>query len=234
MTFEVTAETVDEALAASEFGAKRVELCSGLDLGGLTPSPGLVRQCRSIPDVEIHVLIRPRPGNFIYDEDELQIMLTDIETLAAENIDGVVIGALDGNGNIDQQLITQLVERSKRLGLETTFHRAIDVCRDPETAIRELIDLGVDRILTSGQRPSAFEGIDMLEKMVTWANGNVQIMAGAGINTTNVRSIMETGVDAIHFSIRKLAASNPMGMGDNMTVDRMKIAALSQMLKGME
>jgi len=200
---EVCTGNLQSVKAAVEGGAERIELCSALSLDGLTPSLGLLRTVRSLyPELIIHVLIRPRErlqgGDFVYTEDEVQIMEHDIAA-SLPYADGIVIGALTPEGNIDTKTIRQLVEASK--GKPVTFHRAFDVCRNPSDALEQIIALGCRRILTSGQQPKAEEGIALLKELQQQAGDRLIIMPGGGVNEKNARLILDqTGCREIHGS----------------------------------
>ena len=201
LKFEICCGSLQSALNAQEAGAHRVELCSALSLGGLTPSYGTIEMARKMVDIDINVLIRPRQGDFLYDSDEVAVMIRDIRTCASLGVQGVVIGALDPLGNIDMDCCRALVATARNYGLSVTFHRAIDRAYDIFTALDDAIVLGVDRILTSGGKPSAHEGVETIAKMNQIADGRVIIMPGAGINSGNIKEIISTtGVSEVHFS----------------------------------
>lgn len=196
---EVCTGNLQSVMAAAEAGAERIELCSALSLDGLTPSIGLLKTVRRLyPDMKIHVLIRPREGNFVYTEEEVRIMEDDI-TAALPYADGIVIGALDQNGNIAIEATRRLIAASQ--GKPVTFHRAFDVCRDPLTALEQIISLGCKRILTSGQQPKAEQGITLLQKLQQQAGDRLIILPGGGVNDKNARLILDqTGCMEIHGS----------------------------------
>lgn len=199
--FEICCGSLQSALNAQESGANRVELCSALNLGGITPSYGTIEMARKMLDIDINVLIRTRGGDFLYDSDEVAVMIRDIRTCASIGVQGVVIGALDPLGNIDMDCCRALVATAKNFGLSVTFHRAIDRAYDIFTALEDVIALDVDRILTSGGKPSAHEGMETISKMNQIADGRVIIMPGAGINAGNIKEIISTtGVSEVHFS----------------------------------
>ena len=199
--FEICCGSLQSALNAQEAGAHRVELCSALSLGGLTPSYGTIEMARKMLDIDINVLIRTRGGDFLYDSDEVAVMIRDIRTWASIGVQGVVIGALDPMGNVDMDCCRALVATAKNFGLSVTFHRAIDRAYDIFTALEDAIALDVDRVLTSGGKPSAQEGMETIAKMNQIADGRVIIMPGAGINAGNIHEIISTtGVSEIHFS----------------------------------
>lgn len=208
---EVCATNIQSALAAQRAGAQRIELCCALDGGGLTPSPGLLREVRKHLDIAINVLIRPREGNFCYNEQELNIMLDDIRFCREAGADGVVIGALDAAGGLDLPAMQAMLDAAQ--GLDVTCHRAFDYTADPFAALETLIALGVRRILSSGQAVSAYEGRFLLQKLVEKAAGRIIIMPGAGISINNIREIKSvTGAQEFHLTGRKkVVQPNPGG-----------------------
>lgn len=204
---EVAANSVASAIAAQDGGAGRVELCTALELGGLTPSHGQVALAREHLRIPLYVLIRPRAGDFLYSDDECATMQRDIEACVALGCDGVVIGVLDVDGNVDRRRCAELVTAAKGLGV--TFHRAIDVSRDPLQALEDAIVLGCERVLSSGAQPSALQGADLLREMVLRADGRISVMPGAGIDAMNVALLRErTGAMEFHASA-KLAIPSP-------------------------
>lgn len=200
---EICAGDFQSAQAAVLGGAQRIELCSALPLDGLTPSAGLIKAARSLEGIKLHVLIRPREGDFVYDATETDVMLHDIRLAHKLGADGVVIGALTPDGDIDIPTCRHLIEAAE--GMQVTFHRAFDRCADPHHALEEIITLGCSRLLTSGQAPTAEAGIPLLRELVHQANGRIIIMPGAGITPSNARCILdETGATEIHGSFRSL------------------------------
>ncbi len=208
---EICATNIQSAIAAQRAGAQRIELCCAIDGGGLTPSPGLLRETRKQLSIAINVLIRPREGNFCYDERELNIMLDDIRFCREAGADGVVIGALDAFGRLDVPAIQAMLDAAE--GMDVTCHRAIDYAADPLETLETLITLGVRRILSSGQAVNAFEGRFLLKKLVEKAAGRIIVMPGAGISVQNIREIMEiTGAQEFHLTGRKkIVQPNPGG-----------------------
>ncbi len=202
MRFEICASNPESARAAQAAGAHRIELCSALDAGGLTPSPALIRYAVRALDIPVHVLIRPREGHFCYSADELETMCADIRFCREAGARGVVFGALDQAGQPDRQALAAL--RAAAGDLDCTFHRAIDVAADPFAVLDTAIELGFQRILSSGQAPSAFEGRFVLQKMTDYAAGRIIIMPGAGIQSGNLAEIAAvTGAQEFHFSGRQ-------------------------------
>lgn len=206
---EVCAGNLASVEAAVQGGAERIELCSALSLDGLTPSMGIVQHVRErFPGLKVHVLIRLREGNFVYNDHEVDVMARDIEAVLPW-ADGIVCGALNADGHIDLPAMRSLVAAAQ--GKPFTFHRAFDVCRDPFTALEQIIDLGCSRILTSGQQPSATQGIDLLRRLNERAAGRIIIMPGGGVNPGNACHILDcTGCHEIHASCSSgMGTTNP-------------------------
>ncbi|MEN9548737.1 MAG: hypothetical protein RIR12_1328 [Bacteroidota bacterium] len=182
-------------------GADRIELCANLAEGGTTPTYGTIRQCREKFDVALYPIIRPRGGDFLYTDDEFKIMLQDVKLAKDLSCDGVVIGLLQGDGTIDIKRTNQLIEAAYPLGV--TFHRAFDRCKDPLQAVEQLIALGCERILTSGQQPTVTEGLAMLIQLNQTANNRIIIMPGSGLRADNIKTLAEqTGCTEFHSSLR--------------------------------
>ena len=199
--FEICSGSLQSALNAQEAGAHRVELCSALSLGGLTPSYGFIELARKRLNIDVNVLIRPRQGDFLYDSDEVAVMIRDIIACAQMGVDGVVIGALDPFGNVDVDACRAMVAVAKHHGMSVTFHRAIDRACNIMAALEDVISVGADRVLSSGGKPTSLEGLETLARMNAAAAGRVIIMPGGGVNAENIRQILEgTGAQEIHFS----------------------------------
>lgn len=200
--FEVCANGVESCLAAQEGGADRVELCAGIPEGGTTPSYGEIKVARRmLTTTRLHVIIRPRGGDFLYTQLEKERMIDDIRICRELDVDGVVIGCLLADGSIDMEMCRQLVAEAQ--GMAITFHRAFDRCRQPAEALEQLISMGIDRVLTSGQQPTALQGEQLLKSLNEQAQGRIKILAGCGVNEQNIRHIHEaTGVTEFHFSAR--------------------------------
>lgn len=200
VTVEVCCGDIDSVAAAVAAGAPRVELCSALSEGGLTPSVGLT-EAAVASGVAVNVLIRPRGGDFLYSPAEIAVMERDVAAAVAAGAHGVVIGALLADGSIDLTSCRRLIKAAA--GASVTFHRAFDVCADPMQALEEIIALGCDRILTSGQAPTALEGAPMLRRLNDAARGRIAIMAGSGVSANNAARIVSlSGVGEIHASAR--------------------------------
>jgi copper homeostasis protein len=220
---EIAANSLASALAAQEGGASRIELCAALELGGLTPSPGQIARVRERLSIPVHVLVRPRAGDFAYADEDHATMLADIAHCAAAGCDGVVVGALTTDGEVDVTRCRELVSAAGRLHL--TFHRAIDVCRDPAAALEAIIGLGFSRILSSGGAASAMEGSANLRRLIEQAAGRIKIMPGAGIDAGNIAALMAaTGAREFHASAKRtlpsrmrFAPSDALGMAGGET-----------------
>lgn len=205
---EICVDSLESAIAAEQGGAQRIELCSSLVEGGLTPSLGLIRAVRSRLSIGIHVMIRPKAGDFLYSPDEFSIMKDDIALAMQNGADGVVLGLLTSGGEVDVARTRELVDLSRPM--EVTFHRAIDLARDIVAALHDVIQAGATRVLTSGAEASAVQGRHNIRKMVQAAAGAITIMAGAGVRANNVdQLIRETGVRDLHASLRR-AVPSPM------------------------
>ena len=199
--FEICSGSLQSALNAQEAGAHRVELCSALSLGGLTPSYGFIELARKRLKIDINVLIRPRQGDFLYDSDEVAVMIRDIIACAQMGVNGVVIGALDPFGNVDVDACRAMVAVAKHHGMSVTFHRAIDRACNIMAALEDVISVGADRVLSSGGKPTSLEGLKTLAQMNAAAAGRIIIMPGGGVNAGNIGQILKgSGVQEIHFS----------------------------------
>jgi copper homeostasis protein len=214
---EVCIDSLDAGLCAQYGGAGRVELCTGLVDGGLTPSAGLIRTVSSRLSIPVNVLIRARGGDFCYSEDEIQCMVEDIRFCRKVGVHGVVIGALDPHGNIDVPAVTRMVHAAKPASaatgggthqLSVTFHRAIDVVADIDKAMETLLDLGIDRILTSGGKNTALAGADRIRSLVSKYGNSIAILAGAGVSVDNVSELVQkSNVTEVHASARAAVES---------------------------
>lgn len=205
-TIEIATSDFLTTRAAVEGGADRIELCANLAEGGTTPSFGQMKQCRASFAVQLYPIIRPRGGDFLYTAEEKQIMLEDVQLCRQLGMDGVVIGLLLADGRIDREGTARLVEAAYPMGV--TFHRAFDRCVDPLAALEELIGLGCERILTSGQQPGAPDGVELIRQLQEAADGRIVIMPGSGVRADNVRWLADqTGCHEFHSSLRGKQAS---------------------------
>ena len=184
---ECCVDSVESAINAANGGASRLELCSNLIIGGTTPDVALVKEIRKYTDIRIHALIRPRFGDFCYSLHEMEIMKSQIRALKEAGVEGVVIGVLDEDGNLNLSAMKELIAEAE--GLSITLHRAFDMCRDPFRALNEAIQLGINTILTSGQKQSAWEGRELLANLIKKADGRIDIMAGAGIGASVIEKL---------------------------------------------
>jgi copper homeostasis protein len=197
---EVIANSVEDCVAAEQGGADRIELCSALALGGLTPSLGLLIGARRATRLPIMAMNRPRAGGFCYTESEFSVMCRDADLALAHGADGLVFGCLLGDGTVDAGRTRRLVERAG--DKQTVFHRAFDVTPNPFHALDVLMDLGVTRVLTSGQMPSVVDGTALVAALVAHAAGRIQILPGGGITIGNARAVVQqTQVTQIHASL---------------------------------
>jgi copper homeostasis protein len=196
---EVCVESVADVLRAELGGADRVELCADLVEGGITPSLGSIRLAVERARIPVMVMVRPRGGDFLYDDIELEVMLRDVAAIKEVAAAGVVFGCLTPDGEVDRERAARLADAARPLGV--TFHRAFDMARDPRQALETLIELGVDRVLTSGQEPSVPEGLDLLRELVAQAGQRLVVMPGAGITPENVRRVADlTRARELHFA----------------------------------
>jgi copper homeostasis protein len=198
MKIELCAATIEAIKLAGELGFDRIELCQNLEQGGTTPSYGMIEYAIAC-GIETHVLIRPRPGNFFYEESEMEVILRDIQNCREMGAKGVVIGALNSAGEIDRFFLNRVMKKSN--GMDVTFHRAFDDSHDWRRSLETLIEHNVTRLLSSGMASNAELGIPILRQMCSFSENRLEIMAGGGVNASNIAKIVkEVGCDAIHFS----------------------------------
>lgn len=195
---EICSFSLESCLIAQKAGAKRIELCGGMFEGGTTPSAGLIAFARQNVSIQLYIMIRPRGGDFCYSDSEFEVMKADIQTAKNLGADGVVFGILNSDGSIDKSRMTTLVNLAAPL--KVTFHRAFDVAKNPIQALEDIIECGCERILTSGQKNTAIEGIDLLKILVEKSNNRIEIMAGSGVNAQNAPQFLEVGVHALHMT----------------------------------
>jgi copper homeostasis protein len=205
---EVCVDSIESGLNAQKGGADRLEVCQGLVEGGTTPSAGFLRVLRRLVDLPLHVMIRPRAGDFCYSDKEFEVMREDIETARECGAHGIVLGLLRQTGEVDRPRTAQLIELAK--GMSITFHRAFDMSVDPSVALEDLVELGVSRVLTSGQEKSAWEGIELITRLVRQAGDRIHILPGGGITEQNVHEILQrSGAREFHVSA-SAAVESPM------------------------
>ncbi len=203
VSLEVCANSVTSAIAAQNGGAIRVELCENLFEGGTTPSYGEILMARKLLHIKLYVLIRPRAGDFLYTDLEFDIMMADIRYCIDAGCDGIVIGILNANGTIDKERCARMIDLAKQWGLGVTFHRAFDMFADMFQAMEEIIELGCERILTSGGKSTAMEGAGNIARLISKAAGRIAIMPGSGVSETNVADLVRfTGATEVHSSAR--------------------------------
>lgn len=205
-TLEVCADSVESVLAAESGGATRIELCRNLVIGGTTPDSGLVKEIRKHSDIRIHILMRPRYGDFLYSDYEFEIMKDEIAMFRELGVQGVVIGMLRPDGHLDIERMRKLKEAAGDMSV--TLHRAFDLCADPIEAMEQAIEMGIDTILTSGQKESCVEGAELLAKLHERSAGRIVIQAGAGVDKKAVEYLYQkTGLHAYHMSGKKILNS---------------------------
>ena len=232
MKTELCAYSVDACRIAARLGVDRVELCASPAEGGVTPSMATIERVAKIEGIDVSVMIRPRGGDFLYSDDEFETMLRDIAYAREAGATGVVFGILTADGKVDVERTRQLVEASK--GMETTFHRAVDMTEDYEVAVEAVIAAGCNRILTSGSYDKAIDGIANIRRAVEIAKGRIEIMAGSGVVAANAKQLAEVGVDALHFSAKCMVAGameyrNPrISMGGSDAVDEYALRTVDE------
>jgi len=202
MIIEICANSYESAVNAQKAGADRIELCSELAVGGITPSYGLIKLVKQDLEIPVHVLIRPRSGDFTYSDSEFEIMKQDIKTCKKLGCEGVVSGVLNVDNTIDLERTKELIELARPLNF--TFHRAFDWVVNPFDGLEQLIILRAERILTSGQENQAFKGLKLLQELKERADDKIKIMPAAGVNSDNILSFKNAGFNEIHFSATSL------------------------------
>ncbi len=216
-TIEICVDSPEGVIAARDGQADRVELCDNLFEGGTTPSIGSIKMARRVGGIKLHVIIRPRGGDFLYSDAEFDAMRIDVEAARSSRVDGIVIGMLTADGNIDKQRTTELVTLARPMSV--TFHRAFDVCRDPFAALEDLIEIGIDRVLTSGQHADAIGGAETIKKLVETAGDRIVIMACGGIDETNACEMLDkTGASELHFTAFEEQASEMEHRNDSVAM----------------
>lgn len=232
MKRELCAYSIDACRTAARLGVERVELCASPAEGGVTPSYATIERAATIKGIALSVMIRPRGGDFLYSDDEFETMLRDIEHAHKAGATGVVFGILTAEGRVDKVRTRRLVEAAR--GMECTFHRAVDMTEDYLQAIEDIIETGCNRILSSGGYDKAMDGIENLAQAVAVARGRIEIMAGSGLSAANAQRLASIGVDALHFSAKKMVASkmgyrNPrISMGGSQAVDEYALRTVDE------
>lgn len=199
MKLEIIGFNIESCIAAQDAGAHRIELCDNPSEGGTTPSYGFIKAAREKLSINLYVMIRPRGGDFLYSDDEFKIMMQDIELCKQSGCDGVVLGILTPDGNVDKKRCRQLVDYAYPLGV--TFHRAFDRTKDPFQSMEDIIEMGCERILTSGLHPKAIDGVEIIKQLILQADDRIIIMPGSGVSSRNIKSLAEnTGAVEFHSS----------------------------------
>lgn len=226
MNFELCTDSVEGAIKADLYGFKSIELCSALCVGGLTPSFGLIQACAERSKVEVHTMIRHREGGFICDQTDVDLMKSDIKIAKKAGAHGVVFGILDIDNTISD-MNQQLVQEARSNGLKTTFHRAFDFVPDHKTAIKKIVDYGFDRLLTSGLKEKAEDGIQLIADLQKVHGNVIQIIAGSGVSADNAMIFEGSGIDYLHFTARiPVGEGSDLGMGTAMKTNEDKIKSI--------
>jgi copper homeostasis protein len=219
MLLEICSGSLTSAVNAQKGGAHRIELCDNLSEGGTTPSPGTIRMVKKLLDIPVFVLIRPRPGDFLYTAEEFESMKEDVLFCKGHRVEGVVLGILQADGQVDAERCAALIQLARPM--QVTFHRAFDRARDPFDALEDIIHLGCERILTSGQAASAMEGSELIRELVSRAGPRISIMPGSGVSEDNViKLVKKTGVREVHASLRSPSRSPMQFRNDNVSMGK--------------
>jgi len=229
---EICCFNLQSAIIAQRAGAHRVELCADAAVGGTTQSLGVIKIAREKLQIQLYPIIRPRGGDFLFTEDELEIMMNDVLLCKQIGCDGVVIGMLKQDGTIDKKSCGQLVQLAYPLGV--TFHRAFDRVADPQEALEDIIEIGCERILTSGQQPTAMEGAELIAQLIQQADDRIIIMPGSGIRSANITELAQkTKAEEFHSSARTHLSSNMQYIKANMKNDMSVVIADENEIKNM-
>jgi len=230
-TLEICCYTVESALKAEKAGAHRIELCDNYNEGGTTPSHAAIQQAVTALSIPVNVIVRPRGGDFLYSKDEYEIIKQDVEHIKSLGANGIVIGFLLPNGDIDLQRTQEIVQLAG--AMEVTFHRAFDMCNKPILALKQLMTTGISRILTSGARQTAIEGKMLIAQLVNLAGNTITIMPGSGVNHKNLKELIQTtGAHEFHssaktFNTTQMTWFNPhISMGGASTVDEYQVISV--------
>ncbi|MCH4287426.1 MULTISPECIES: copper homeostasis protein CutC [Bacillota] len=212
---EICCGSYYDALQAYKGGAKRVELNSALHLGGLTPSVAALRLTKENTDVKVITMVRPRGAGFCYNEEDFAAMVMDTEVMLENGADGIAFGCLDEAGNIHIEQTKKIIDIIKKAGGEVVFHRAFDCTSDPYKAMETLIALGVDRVLTSGLKPKAMQGKDLIKELQEKYGDKIELLAGSGMNAGNAKEMMDyTGIYQVHSSCKDWLHDSTTSLGD--------------------
>lgn len=221
VSLEVCANSITSAIAAQKGGAIRVELCDNLHEGGTTPSYGEILLSRKHLHIKLYVLIRPRGGDFLYTDLEFEIMKADVRHCIDVGCDGIVVGLLNPDGTVDKERCAQLVSMAKSHGLGATFHRAFDVSANLDKTLEDIIEIGFERVLTSGGKSTAMEGASSIKNLIAKAAGRIMIMAGSGILENNVADLVRyTGVKEVHSTARAVLKSRMHYQNDHIMMGK--------------
>lgn len=201
---EACTDSIADSVEAEKCGMHRIELCSALEVGGLTPPLSLMEGVINNVSIPVHVMIRPRAGDFLYSDEEFNLMLLDIRHAKKAGAAGVVFGILTSDGSIDVERTRKLISEARPM--KVTIHRAFDMSVDPFLSLEALIGLGADILLTSGQRQTAEDGLDLIKELVKRSGDRIQVMAGSGVNGGNVKLLASAGISHFHFTVRKPVA----------------------------
>lgn len=239
MKVEIIASSYDDAVAAQRGGAHRVEVCIGIETGGLTPPLSVVRQIRELEGLEVAAMVRPRSGGFCYSEDEKRLIEQQVSEFAEIQDVAIVFGALQFNGTLDTEYLSSLVQTFP--DTKWVCHRCFDLTPNPDFALEQLISLGFSRVLTSGHQRTAVEGCELIQHLLEIADGRIAIMAGSGIRSYNVRSFLDSfhvyALDSVHASCWKehhgsVNCKGGVDFGPDLSVDQTKVEALVREVLG--
>jgi copper homeostasis protein len=200
---EVCADSIQGAIIAQSAGSQRIEFCANLSEGGITPSPAQIEIARKLLNIKLYILVRPRGGDFLYDDTEFEIIKSDVHFCGKTGCDGIVIGLLNANGTIDKERSRELIRIASQYAMGVTFHRAFDRSNDLFLALEDAIDLGCERILTSGGYDTALEGADVIRQLIEKANNRIVVMPGCGVTPQNANQLIQkTGLKELHGTFR--------------------------------
>ncbi len=233
MFLEIAIFNIHSALLAAQPGADRIELCENSAEGGTTPSYGTLQIIRQKITIPIFPIVRPRGGDFFYSDEEFAVMLKDVWLVKQLGFEGVVTGMLNIDGSIDAERIKRLIEIA--YPLEVTFHRAFDRCKEPLQALEDIIECGCQRILTSGQKPTAYEGKDLIKQLILQADDRIIIMPGSGVRSDNIKELADyTGAIEMHSSARTMIDSKMKFCNEAMTEKLQNISVDEDEIKKMK